>query len=367
MKIAIIGANGFIGSRLVEMIHLGGQHTAIPIVRQPSSLALPARFSLDWRLGDALNADSLAAALANCDAAIHCAIGDPLQIERMPALLNAAAAQAGLRRVVYLSSASVHGQNIPDGTTEASSLHTSHNIEYNNAKVRAEQSFFATAKTHALEAYALRPGVVYGPRSRWIADLATELRTGRAWLHADGSAVCNSIYVDNLAHAALLCATATTGAGEPYLVADAETVTWRDFYHTVATALSVDPATIHRVDTLPTFPKTFRQKVEDTVAQPWAQKLLPAIPFKLKRATKTLLASWNPPPSGDAWALPSAPTPNISEEMAELQKNRWKFPHTKAEKTLGYAPPVTFPEAMRRSLAWLQFATADGGEFVVRS
>lgn len=357
MKIAIIGANGFIGSRLVEQIHLRQQHTAIPIVRKPASLALPARFSLEWRLGDALELESLSKALQGCDAVIHAAIGDTQQIERMPAVLCAAAAAAGIRRVVYLSSASVHGQNIPVGTTEASPLHTEHSIDYNSAKVRAEKSFFSESAKYRLEGYALRPGVVYGPRSRWIADLADELREGRAWLFEDGSGICNSIYVDNLIHAAMLCLDAARGAGEAYLVGDNETVTWADFYQAAATHLNEPMTRVHRLTQLPTFEKSFRAKVERTVAQNWVQSLLPAVPFQLKRATKTLLASWNPPPAADAWALPSAPGPQITEEMALLQQNRWRFPHDKAASALGYRAPVSFEDAMRRSFAWLRFAT----------
>jgi len=357
MKIAIIGANGFIGSRLVEQFHLGGQHTVIPVVRKPASLALPARFSLEWRLGDALETESLTAALQGCDAVVHAAIGDPLQIEKMPAILCAAAAAAGIKRVVYLSSASVHGQSIPPGTTEATPLHTEHSIDYNNAKVRAERSFFSECSKYRMDGYALRPGVVYGPRSRWIADLAEELREGRAWLFDEGRGICNSIYVDNLIHAIRLCLEANAGAGQPYLVGDEETVTWADFYHQAAQLTGLPTTSIHRVDRFPAFEKSFRERVEKTVAQPWVQSLLPAVPFKLKRATKTLIASWNPPGSPDAWALPGRPGPHITEEMALLQQNRWRFPHTQAAQNLGYRAPVSFEEAMRRSFAWLRFAT----------
>ncbi len=357
MKVAVIGANGFIGSRIVEQFHLGGLHEVVPIVRKPASLALPARFSLPWRLADALEVESLAKGLEGCQAAIHAAIGDPAQIERMPAVLCAAAAQAGVPRVVYFSSASVHGQNIATGTTETTPLHTNHSLEYNNAKVRAEQSFFSEARRHKLEAFALRPGVVYGPRSRWIADLAAELRDGRAWLYENGAGICNGVYVDNLIHAARLCLDTTMGHGEVFLVGDAETVTWADFYRRAAAALEADFSSIHRLDRLPSFEKSFREKVEKTVSTPWVQSLLPAIPFQLKRATKTLLASWNPAAPPGAWTLPAAPGPALTEEMALLQQCRWKLPNDKAERQLGYRPPVPFAEGMQRSLAWLRFAT----------
>jgi len=356
MKVAIIGANGFIGSRLVEQFHLGQLHTVVPIVRRPASLALPARFAVEWRLGDALNLESLSKALEGCDAVVHAAIGDPAQIEQMPAILCAAASAARINRVVYLSSASVHGQNIAAGTTENSPLSTDQAMEYNNAKVRAEKSFFSEASRYKQSGYALRPGVVYGPRSRWITDLANEFRERRAWLFDEGRGICNSIYVDNLIHGIDCCLRAQQGAGEAYLVGDAERVTWHDFYQTAAKELGLD-LDVHPVAQLPVFERSFREKVENTVAQPWVQSLLPAVPFKLKRATKTLLASWNPPAAPNAWSLPTQPGPKITQEMALLQQNRWKVPHEKAAKTIGYTPPVTFAEAMRRSFAWHRFAT----------
>jgi nucleoside-diphosphate-sugar epimerase len=300
----------------------------------------------------------LTKALQGVDAVVHAAIGDPLQIERMPAILCAATAAAGVKRVVYLSSASVHGQNIATGTTEATPLRTDYPLEYNNAKVRAERSFFSEAQRHRLEAYALRPGVVYGPRSRWISDLADELREGRAWLFDEGKGICNGIYVDNLIEAIRTCLEAKAGAGQPFLVGDAETTTWADFYRTAVDLLGASWASVQHPAHLPAFKKNFRTRVEDTVAKPWVQSLLPAFPFKLKRATKTLIASWNPPAAPEAWVLPHVDrSPRITEEMALLQQCRWKFPHTRATEFLGYQPPVSFAEGMRRSLAWLRFAT----------
>ena len=51
--VAVLGAGGFIGNRLVETLHLRGEHRVRPVVRRAASLALSARFSLDCRLADA--------------------------------------------------------------------------------------------------------------------------------------------------------------------------------------------------------------------------------------------------------------------------------------------------------------------------
>ncbi|HEX2099074.1 MAG TPA: NAD(P)-dependent oxidoreductase [Candidatus Synoicihabitans sp.] len=365
MKVAIIGANGFIGTRLVEQFHLGNRHEVVPLVRKPSSLALPARFAVDWRIADALDRESLAAGLRGCDAVVHAAIGDPRQIELMPEVLCAAAAAAGIRRVVCLSSASVHGQAPAPGTTDATPLRTDHALDYNNAKVRAEQSFFAEAARARLQAFALRPGVVFGPRSRWIADLAKDLRDGTAWLYRGGDGICNSIYVDNLVDAIDVALRAPAGAAGAYLVGDSETVTWREFYLPVAAKLGIPAANIESLDKLPVFTRTTRDKIERAVASPSIQALLPAVPHRLKQFTKAVLASGNGPARPSAWSLPASPKSRITEELALLQQCRWKLPHTKAQSGLGYAPSTTFADGMVRSLAWLAFAEG-GGDLAAR-
>ena len=356
MKVALIGAGGFIGNRIVEQLHLGTAHTVVPIVRKPYRLALPARFDLEWRLGDALDVPSLAKALHGCDAVIHAAIGDPRQIEAMPAILASAASTAGISRIVYLSTASVHGQAPDHGANESSPLRTDQSMDYNNAKVRAEQSFFRECSRHRLTGFALRPGVVYGPRSRWITDLAQDLRLGQAWLFKQGAGICNSIYVDSLGGAALAALTAPATAAGPYLVGDAETITWRDFYDAIANGLGLDPSTIVKLDQLPSFRRSTSAKVQRAVASPGIQRLLPFIPGALKRTTKQLLAAAQNPPGANAWRLPAATAPRITEELALLQQCTWKFSHLPAADQLGFQPRVTFNEAIARSLAWFAFA-----------
>ncbi len=42
--------------------------------------------------------------------------------------------------------------------------------------------------------------------------------------------------------------------------------------------------------------------------------------------------------------------------MALLHQCQYKQPYTKAAEVLGYAPAISFPDACRRSIAWLAFA-----------
>lgn len=355
MKIAVIGAGGFIGNRLVEQFHLGLNRPVVPIVRQPCRLALPARFDVEWRIANALDPAALARALHGCDAVVHAALGDPRQIEAMPEALTAAAATAGIKRVVYLSTASVHGQAPAPGTTEVSPLHHRHSMEYNNAKVRAEQSFLHHCERHRLSGFALRPGIVYGPRSRWITETAHDLRHGQAWLLDGGHGICNGIYVDNLCTAVAAALAAPAGSAGAYLVGDGETVTWRDFYHQLAEGLGVNPRGIVPLEKIPVFKRPAGAGLKRVIANPRVQRLLRFVPSRIKSTTKQFIAAANARPRPDTWRLPAEPALRITEEMVLLQQCRWKLPHQRAAEKLHYQPRVGFAEALQRSLAWLHF------------
>lgn len=356
MKVAVIGASGFIGTRLIEQYHLGGGPTVAAVVRQPSSLALPARFAIETHLADGLDVDAMARAMSGCTAVIHAALGDPAQIERMPVALCLAAAAADVSRVIYLSSASVHGQNPAPGTDEAAELNLHQDLEYNTAKIRAEQKFFAECTRHSLVGFALRPGVVYGPRSRWIADLATDLLENRAWLFEGGRGICNGIYVDNVIAAITCCLHATDDASGTYLIGDDETVTWEQFYRSAALQLDVPFSSIHQIAALPSFERSWQDRAASASAHPFMQRILPLVPHGIKRGAKAVIAATAPKPRTESWVLPAGPGPRITQEMALLQRCAWKLPHKRAEVNLDYHPPVTFAEGMERSFAWWRFA-----------
>ena len=83
-RVAILGANGFIGSRLVEAWHLLGHVAVRPVVRRAEALAPLSRFDLDCRVAGAGDVFSLRSAFAGCDAVVHAIAGPPEVIEGYP-------------------------------------------------------------------------------------------------------------------------------------------------------------------------------------------------------------------------------------------------------------------------------------------
>lgn len=347
-RIAILGAGGFIGNRAVEMLTLGGHYEVRPVVRAAQSLALASRFALDGRIADGRDQVALEAAFVGCSAVIHAMAGDPQAIVAAIEPVYRAATAAGVKRLIYLSSASVYGQSPVPGTTEQSPLSERQPIEYNNAKVRAERLLTSLRQQGSVEVTILRPGIVYGPRSYWIGGFADELLAGDAYLVDGGAGICNGIYVDNLIHAMMLALKTPSADGQAYLLGDEESYSWADLLRPIAGALGLS------LDDLPQ-PQMERQPglVARLKAIRQLRHAAKALPRPLKAALRAGLREMRPEPGQ---SIPRTRRPVASLERSLLHRGTWKLPHDKAACELGYVPIIDFPEAQRRTLGWLEFA-----------
>jgi nucleoside-diphosphate-sugar epimerase len=358
-KIAILGAGGFVGSRMVEIFYLMQIAEILPVVRRVASMARLSRFQLEIAIADSRDSDSLAKALHGCNVLVDCTVGLPVDIEAGAKALIPAAKAAGVRRVVYLSSASVHGQNPMPGSDEISPLSERQEMPYNNAKVRAEQHLFADAQRYGVELFVLRPAIVFGPRDRWITTLVEELEKGTAWLIEGGQGVCNTIYVDNLIEAVRCCLIAPSkAAGRPYLVGDAEELSWYDLYERTANSLGIGMQAVHQLPVPPHPVPTISDRLNELRSRPSTQRLIASVPQKIKGMGKGAIAGMRHQSIPNPWQpLSCQPTVSQSREMVLLQQCRYRFPQARASQLLGYKPLVSFEEGLRRTLAWIEWSS----------
>jgi 2-alkyl-3-oxoalkanoate reductase len=355
-RVAVIGAGGFIGSRIVEAFHLRGWAEIRPVVRRVSALARSSRFNLDSRIADARDQQALGAALSGCEYLIHAAGGDDATILGTVGPVFRAAQHAGVRRVVYLSSASVHGQSPQPGTDENSRLRADQPLSYNNAKVKAERRFLHLRTKGNVEIVLLRPGIVYGPRSSWIGSFADELLTGRALVINGARGICNSIYIDNLVHAIRLALTADRVDGQAFLIGDQETVTWRDLYEPVVKAMGMAFEEIPSVNSAPLDASGFERIVRIGDSK-LGKALLRISPRRLRHAAYQGLSAWFEYPEDSSGVSKGEGWPRVADlERTLLQTCSWKLSSQKAERMLGYFPQVSFQEGCRQSVEWLRFA-----------
>jgi nucleoside-diphosphate-sugar epimerase len=272
----------------------------------------------------------------------------------MAAAAVAACRTAQVARLVWLSSASVHGQAPAPGTDETTPLRDDLPFPYAVAKIRAERTLAAARDVPSVR---LRPGIVHGPRSRWIADAAEQVRRGTAWWIEGGCGVCHAIYVDNVLEAARLACTVPGAVGEAFLIGDAEEVKWRDFLVPIAVACGGGEHSFREIAVKDLPPHETPAPLQRLMAIPAIRRAALHVPDRAKRLVKSLAGSWPEPglpPS--AWSLADPPAPRLTAELGELMQCRWRLPHTKAAHLLGYTPGVPFAEGLRRSLAWLEWA-----------
>ena len=360
MRIAVVGASGFIGLRFCETLLESDTDEVVPVVRSFSSLAVLARsvYPLGWRVTSFQDAKSLAIAMRDCDACVHVGIGDAAQIPAMARTVYKACVIARVKRLVWMSSSSVLGQNPIPGSNEDTPLNVNHPLTYNNAKVRAEWELEKLQRGGHVEVVRLRPSVVFGPRSRWLTDFATSLLSNRLGWIDRGRAICNTIYVDNLIIAARLACEHPHAAGHVFHIGDAESPTWRDFLMPIISCFEMNENALIDLP-VPAFPAEKVSRLDAIkFTKPYAtvSGLLPA---RAKRLAKSMASSWQAPVHRSVYSLPDPPLVTLTHEMALLQQCRWKLSNRKANQILGYHPAISFNEGMERSIKWLKFLELD--------
>ncbi len=355
MKVAVIGASGFVGGHVLRVLRASGDR-ARAVVRNPVFSSRDP----DCRVADAREFYAVRDAIEGCEAIVHSIVGTPDVILGTLAPVYAAAEAEGVRRIVYMSTGSVHGQAPAPGTDERTPLSVQQLFPYNTAKVRAERRLRRLRARGTVEIVMLRPTIVFGPGSRWVADFASSLRASTACVVDGARGICNSIYVDNLAHAVRLALAVPGIDGEVFLVGDEETVTWRDLYTPIACSLGCD------IDEVPSVPAPDiglglkHRYLEPFRSSELGQQVIRRVPRVMTRTVKRayrVARSLSRVAQGHEAATESpgdrAEAPVVTQEMAALFSCRWRLPQDKARRVLGYHAPIPFDEGCRRSVEWL--------------
>jgi nucleoside-diphosphate-sugar epimerase len=245
--ILVTGATGFVGRALVRRLLADGRSVRAAV--RPASEALP--------VGETVTVDDIGpdtdwgAALAGVDAVVHLAARAHVlrdssadaharyqAVNTLGALrLAEAAAAAGVRRFVLLSSARVHGEHTTGAPfTESSPLLAED--PYGRSKADAERGLTALGTTGRLEPVILRPPLVYGPGVRGnFARLVALVARG---IPLPLGAVRNRrslVFVGNLVDAIFRTLDHPAAAGETFLVSDAEDLSTPELVRRIARAL----------------------------------------------------------------------------------------------------------------------------------
>jgi len=242
-RVLVTGATGFIGGAVAARL-LGLGCTVVGLSRDEHRARLLAKLGYQPALGEIGNVQSLSRACTGCEIAIHCAAlvgpGHPPReyarviVEGTQNALSAAA-RAGVRRFVYVSSVAAYrrprlwprrGVEVID---EDSPLGQA-GEPYGESKARAEALCRSFYNRGELNIAVVRPTLVYGPNDRgFLPFLIQALRRRKIRLIDGGTAPVSLVHVSDVAEAILRAAVAERAEGRAYNLDGPDRLTWHAF------------------------------------------------------------------------------------------------------------------------------------------
>ena len=148
------------------------------------------------------------------------------------------AARAGVKRLVFVSSVKVNGEQTTEARPFAETDEPDPQDPYAVSKLQAEQVLQRISGETGLEVVIVRPPLVYGPGVKGnFFRLLAAIDKGIPLPLAGAHNLRSLVYVGNLVDALIACATHPAAAGQTYLVSDGEDVSTAMLVENIAKAL----------------------------------------------------------------------------------------------------------------------------------
>jgi len=329
--IAVTGASGFIGRRLVARLLADGYRVvAMGLASDPTPIEWAGK-SVVVRHGDVTRRGDVVDALAGTGYVFHLAAlvsdwGTPAEHARVTVggtenVLSEAAVRH--QRVLLVSSIAAYGTRLARGTCDEDTDPGEPLGPYSASKLAQELVARRLEGERGLQVTIVRPANVYGPGSGpWVDELCRQLAAGNPTLVAGGDFAAGLIYVDNVVELMVRAAERIGAVGRTYNANDEHGVTWKRYVGELAALIGSKPPR-----SVPRFAAVASAHVFE--------------------ATHRLLRRKN--------------RPSVTREALNLCRAQLRVPIDRARRELGYEPVVAFDEGMVRVAEYLRRAGLSRG------
>jgi nucleoside-diphosphate-sugar epimerase len=335
VTVLVTGACGFLGSHVTELLLASGEQPRI-LVRPGEDVSALDGADVDIRWGDIADRAAVARALRAVERVIHCAArtgpwGPAAEYERtnvraLETLVRTALA-AGVRRLVHISSITVHGNDVRGEADERAPLREESN-PYSRSKVAGERLLQRMIRADGAPVTIVRPGWIYGPRDTTsFLRLARMIEQRRMIMVGSGENHLPLIYASDAARGVLLACQAARAEGRSYLLVNDERVTQRQFVEALASELSAPPP-------------------------------MRSIPYQLALMAGGL---------GEEIGRLARRRPVVMRYGMQLLGGENRFLIDRARTELGFSPQVNVAEGVRRSVEWYRNNYRDRAVAVARA
>jgi nucleoside-diphosphate-sugar epimerase len=332
--VLVTGAAGFLGSHVTDLLQSLGERPRVLVHPEDDAYRLELG-DLDIHRGDVGDRATLEPALSGVDRVLHCAArigpwGPDADYERtnVRALetLVRTAVEAGVERIVHVSSITVHGNDLRGTGDESAPLREEPN-PYSRSKTAGERLLARMIRNEGAPVTVVRPGWIYGPRDHAsFARLARRIEQQKMMMIGSGGNHLPLIYVRDVARGVVLASEADRAVGRSYVLVNDEPVTQRDFIAAIAEELGAP---------LPTRRIPYRLSL-------WVGAFAERVGRLARRA--------EPPP--------------LMRYGMQMLGGENRFNIARARNELGFAPLVDLAEGVQRSVAW--YRGVDGPVFAPR-
>ncbi|MCB5189966.1 NAD-dependent epimerase/dehydratase family protein [Methylobacillus arboreus] len=249
-KLLVTGVGGFIGGAVYRSF-LGQGCEVVGVSSRPSGNILQTPLlneSSDWRcVLDGVDVVIHAAARAHVFKQVELGLSEDLYQVNTHAVINIArqAANMGVRRFLFVSTVGVHGYYTEQGVHFSESSPIVPHNDYARTKAEAEKQLMELASQTGIEVVIIRPPLVYGAGAK--GNFAQLMKWVRAGLPLPLGAIDNLrsfVALDNLISLIIKCIDHPAASNEVFLVSDGEDLSTSDLLRRLAKAAGVSPRLI---------------------------------------------------------------------------------------------------------------------------